>query len=233
MAVALIVAAGRGERLGTDGPKAFALLAGRPMVAWSIDAFRQWAPDATVVVAVPPGWQPTTEAETVALSGCITCEGGAERSLSVRAALAAAGDGPPEEPVLIHDGARPLVQSDLIARMASAVEGQSGADGAVAAVPVSDTIRVADEDARVTETPDRSTLWAMQTPQAFQRQTIERALAQEDTILAAATDDAALVEGLGGKIGLVRSSTDNIKVTTPVDLAVAELLLAERTGDRA
>lgn len=229
MAVALIVAAGRGERLGTDRPKAFAMLAGRPMVAWSIDAFRDWDPSVKVVVAVPPGWEPTASEEE-ALAECIVCEGGAERSLSVGLALSAAGEGPDDEVVLVHDGARPLVESELIGRMAAAVTGAHAPDGAVAAVPASDTIRVAGADGTVIDTPQRSTLWAMQTPQAFKRATIARALAQDESILAAATDDAALVEELGGTIGLVESNTRNLKITTPVDLKVAELLLAAREG---
>lgn len=228
MAVALIVAAGRGERLGTDGPKAFVTLAGRPMVAWSIDAFRQWDADAQIVIAVPRGWEPSTDAEREAVEGCIVCEGGAERSHSVRAALAASGEGAADQVVLVHDAARPLVESSLIERMEEALGGSDAPDGAVAAVPATDTIRIAGSDGRVTQTPTRSSVWAMQTPQAFRRETLDRALAQDDQVLARATDDAALVEALGGRIDLVRSTTANLKVTTPVDLQVAAALLAER-----
>ena len=230
MATALVVAAGRGERLGVSGPKAFAPLAGRPMVAWSLDAFRETPGVEAIVVAVPPGWLPARPGEVEALSGCIVCEGGAERSLSVRKALEASGGGPREEPVLVHDAARPLVTVELIEAMIASVSGNGGADAAVAAAPVADTIRVADADGNVLSTPDRASLRAMQTPQAFRRETLERALAQDDRIVAAATDDAALVEAMGGTVRLVEAPVDNIKVTSPLDLRIAGELLAARQG---
>ncbi|MEI6447005.1 MAG: 2-C-methyl-D-erythritol 4-phosphate cytidylyltransferase, partial [Actinomycetes bacterium] len=162
--------------------------------------------------------------------GCTVCEGGAERSFSVRNALAASS-GPAGEAVLVHDAARPLLTGELIARMIDSIEGPDGAQAAVAAAPVTDTIRVADVDGSVLATPDRSTLRAMQTPQAFRREVLERALAQDDEMVAAATDDAALAEALGVVVKLIDSPPENLKVTTPTDIALAELLLAER-GNR-
>lgn len=229
MATALVVAAGRGERLGVDGPKAFAPLAGRPMLAWSLDVFHSVEAIGSVVVAVPPGWLPTDGPEADALRGCTICEGGAERSLSVRNALAAS-EGPDDEPVLVHDAARPLVTADLIERMIAAVEGDGGETAWVAAAPVTDTIRVADAGGNVVATPDRATLRAMQTPQAFRRSTLGRALAQDESLVAAATDDAALVEAMGGSVRLIEAPVENIKVTNPLDLRIAESLLSGRGG---
>jgi 2-C-methyl-D-erythritol 4-phosphate cytidylyltransferase len=215
MAVALLVAAGSGERLGASRPKAFVVLAGRPMLEWSLDALRAAGID-DVVVALPPG-EP-------APAGCLGVPGGATRSASVRAALAAApSEG--DEAVVVHDAARPLVEPDLFARTLDAL---AGADAAIAAARVTDTIKQAGADRRVTATLDRSTLWAIQTPQAFRRAALEAALDVGDEVLAAATDDAWLVERTGGTVRVVESSPANLKVTTPHDLQIAELLLRDR-----
>jgi 2-C-methyl-D-erythritol 4-phosphate cytidylyltransferase len=213
MAVALLVAAGRGERLGASGPKAFVVLAGRPLLEWSLAALRAAPAVSAVVVAVPPG---------VAYPGGV--EGGASRSESVRRALAAAG-ARDDDVVLVHDAARPLLTVELVERCVTAV---AGFDAVVAAAPVTDTVKEAGADGVVGRTLDRSALWAAQTPQASRCSALRRALDQPDAVLAGATDDAGLVEELGGRVGIVPSSPDNLKVTTPVDLRVAELLLAER-----
>jgi 2-C-methyl-D-erythritol 4-phosphate cytidylyltransferase len=213
MAVAILVAAGSGERLGAGRPKAFVVLAGRPMLEWSLAAIRAAGID-DVVVALPPG-----EAEP---PRCTGVAGGATRSASVRAALAAV---PPGEDVVVHDAARPLVEPDLFR---STLAELAHADCAIAAARVTDTIKEAGPDGRVTATLDRSRLWAIQTPQAFRRDALERALDVPDDVLAAATDDAWLVERAGGTVRVVESSPANLKVTTPHDLQVAALLLAER-----
>jgi 2-C-methyl-D-erythritol 4-phosphate cytidylyltransferase len=212
MAVALLVAAGSGERLGAGRPKAFVELAGRPMLAWSLDAMRA-AGISEIVVAVPPGED--APPETVGVPG------GATRSESVRAALAAA----PAGDVVVHDAARPLVSPDLFTATLAAL---SAADCAIAAAPVPDTVKEAGEDRFVTATLDRSRLWAIQTPQAFRRAALERALAAPDEVLATATDDAWLVERTGGTVRVVESTPANFKVTTAHDLRIAELLLADR-----
>ena len=212
MAVALLVAAGSGERLGAGRPKAFVSLAGRPMLAWSLDAMRG-AGIAEIVVALPPGED--------APSGTVGVPGGATRSASVRAALAAA---PPGD-VVVHDAARPLVTPETFTATLAAL---ADADCAIAAAPVPDTIKEAGDDRVVTATLDRSRLWAIQTPQAFRRAALERALAQPDEVVAQATDDAWLVERTGGTVRVVESTPANFKVTTPHDLRIAELLLADR-----
>jgi 2-C-methyl-D-erythritol 4-phosphate cytidylyltransferase len=214
LAVALLVAAGRGERLGASGPKAFVVLAGRPLLEWSLEALRAAPSVTSVVVAVPPG---------VEYPGGVA--GGASRSESVRNALAAAPAS--EDVVLVHDAARALTSVALIE---ACIAGLEGFDAVVAAAPVTDTIKVAGTDGVVSATLDRRALWAVQTPQVFRRSVLERALAQPAEVLAAATDDAGLVESLGGRVGVVAAPRENLKVTTPLDLRVAELLLAERAG---
>jgi 2-C-methyl-D-erythritol 4-phosphate cytidylyltransferase len=212
MAVALLVAAGSGERLGADRPKAFVVLAGRPMLEWSLDALRAAGVE-HVVVALPPG--------EAAPGGCTGVAGGVTRSASVRAALAAA---PPGD-VVVHDAARPLVTPEHFTEALAAL---AEADCAVAAAPVTDTVKAADPGRWVESTLDRSRLWAIQTPQAFRRDVLERALDVDDAVLADATDDAWLVERMGGSVRVVESTPANFKVTTPHDLAIAEHLLADR-----
>ena len=214
-AVALLVAAGSGERLGASRPKAFVTLAGRPMLEWSVDALRA-AGLSRVVVALPDG--------EAAPDGCLGVRGGETRSASVLRALTAAGEG---EWVVVHDAARPLVPPALFRDALAALE---GADCAVAAAPMTDTVKEAGPDHRVVATLDRSRLWAIQTPQAFRRPALERALDVGDDVLALATDDAWLVERAGGSVVVVPSTPANFKVTTPHDLTVAELLLSSRSS---
>jgi 2-C-methyl-D-erythritol 4-phosphate cytidylyltransferase len=214
MAVALIVAAGSGERLGASRPKAFVTLAGRPMVQWSVDALRAVASVDRIVVALPEGER--------APEGTTGVPGGSVRSASVRAALAVAGPG---DPVIVHDAARPLVTPDDVEATLAAL---GEADGAIAAARVADTIKEVDADGTVLATLDRSRLWAVQTPQTFRRAVLERALDVDDDTLAAATDDAWLVERAGGTVRVVSASPDNLKVTTAVDLQRAELALRDR-----
>jgi 2-C-methyl-D-erythritol 4-phosphate cytidylyltransferase len=219
MTVALIVAAGSGERLGAGRPKALVELAGRPLLQWSIDALKAVAGIEQIVVALPAG--------VTAPAGVTGVEGGAVRSDSVRKALAAAGAG---ETVLVHDAARPLLTPELAGEVIAALVGDPGADAAIAAVPVTDTIKRLGEGGAVTETLDRGRLWAVQTPQVFRRGVLERALAVTVAELARATDDAWLIERAGGRVVVVHSSDENLKVTTPLDLQMAELLLAGRAA---
>jgi 2-C-methyl-D-erythritol 4-phosphate cytidylyltransferase len=214
-AVALVVAAGRGERLGSSGPKAFVMCGGRPLLEWSIDALKAVPEIAHIVVATPPGVE--------APAGTSGVFGGDERSHSVRAALhhTLAGD-----PVLVHDAARPLVTPEIIRAVLAGLD--ADADAAIAAARVTDTIKQDDGSPTVARTLDRSGLWAIQTPQVFRRDVLERALAQPSEILAAATDDASLVETMGGTVRLVESPRENLKVTTPDDLRLADLLLRSR-----
>ncbi|WP_035126026.1 2-C-methyl-D-erythritol 4-phosphate cytidylyltransferase [Conexibacter woesei] len=216
-AVALVVAAGRGERLGTGGPKAFVMCGGRPMLEWSIDALKAVPEIGHIVVATPPGIE--------APAGTTGVFGGDERSHSVRAALhhTLAGD-----PVLVHDAARPLVTPEIIRATLAGLDAE--ADAAIAAARVVDTVKRGggENDATVQETLERSALWAIQTPQVFRRDVLERALALPHDQLAGATDDASLVEAMGGTVRLVESPRENFKITTPDDLKLADLLLRSR-----
>ncbi len=198
--VVIIPAAGAGERRGAAVPKAFAGLGGRPMVEWSLDVLRDVCD--RVVVAVPP--DRAEPPDFVA--------GGATRSESVRNALAAAAEA---SVVVVHDAARPLVTVDLVRRCIDAL---AGVDGVIAAIPVNDTVKEV-EDEHVLRTPDRRRLWAAQTPQVFRADVLRRAAGAEGT------DDASLVEAIGGRVRVVHGAPENFKVTTPLDVRVAEMLL--------
>jgi 2-C-methyl-D-erythritol 4-phosphate cytidylyltransferase len=214
VAIALIVAAGRGERLGAELPKALVSLAGRPLMAWSVEALRGVAEVETIAIALPEGVN--------APEGTVGVKGGSVRSESVRLALQAAGPG---DPVLVHDAARPLLTPDLAREVLEALRADETLDAAIAAIPVTDTIKRAAEGV-VSETLDRGSLWAVQTPQVFRRAALEYALSVPEEVLADATDDAWLIERMGGSVGIVPSSALNLKVTTELDLRLAELLLA-------
>jgi 2-C-methyl-D-erythritol 4-phosphate cytidylyltransferase len=219
MAVALIVAAGRGERLGLDRPKALVSVAGKPMLMWSVEVLRGVPAVERIVIALP------ADALDAAPAGTIPVAGGAVRSQSVKAALAAAGDG---DPVVVHDAARPLASAELFTRALVDLD-EYAADAAIAAAPVADTIKQVGDDGRtVARTLDRSRLWAVQTPQVFRRAALERALAVPDEVLWAATDDAWLVERTGGVVRVVESSAANLKITSASDIRLAETLLARR-----
>ena len=224
-AVAIVVAAGSGERLGAGRPKALVVCAGRTLLEWSLAAVRAAGVE-RIVVAVPAearvaaGRLVVGDAGAELGPGVTPVPGGATRSASVRNALDVAGD---PEAVVVHDAARPLASPALFGATLAAL---FDADAAVAAAPLTDTVKEAGADHRVERTLDRSRLWAIQTPQAFRRAALERALDVPDDVLAAATDDAWLVERAGGRVRVVPCTAPNPKITTPVDLELAALLLA-------
>ena len=209
--VGIVAAAGSGERLGAEEPKAFAHCGGRPLIEWSLEVLEQVCE--RVVLAVPPGFD----------DGPDRVAGGRSRSASVRAALAVV---PEARTVVVHDAARPLVTRSLVERCLAALE--EGWDGAVAAAPVTDTVKEARADGRVVRTLERSALWAIQTPQVFRAEVLRRALDVDDEALARATDDASLVEAAGGAVRVVEAPPDNLKVTRPIDLELVEALLRQR-----
>jgi 2-C-methyl-D-erythritol 4-phosphate cytidylyltransferase len=204
--VGIVPAGGSGERLGADRPKAFVVCAGRPLIDWSLEVLQSICD--RVVVAAPPDWLRDS-----------WVEGGASRSQSVRNAVAAA---PEARTFVVHDAARPLVTRELVEACIAAL---LGVDGAIAAAPVTDTVKEAYPDGTVLRTLDRSRLWAVQTPQVFRAEALRRALDIDDAALAAATDDASLVEATGGTVRLVEAPVENFKVTTEADLARAEAAL--------
>jgi 2-C-methyl-D-erythritol 4-phosphate cytidylyltransferase len=218
---ALIAAAGSGERLGIDRPKAFAALGGRPLLAESIDRLDHSELVDAIVVAAPPGWEEPAIllAEELAASKVVACvTGGATRAESVALAFAEV----PEEAlvVLVHDAARPLLDEAVLERLLAPLAG--GFDGAVPVLPVADTLKRVRRGA-VVETVVRDDLAVSQTPQAFLAQALRRALAQD---MSGATDCAALVERAGGRVAAVEGDPRLVKVTTAADLALVEPLLA-------
>lgn len=189
------------------------------MLEWSIEALQAVEAVEAIVIALPAGWDRPLPAGTIGVLG------GEHRSQSVLAALnAAAGD-----PVIVHDAARPLVRAQDVAGALDELE-RHGCDAVIAAAPVADTIKQVGADGVVQRTLERASLWAVQTPQVFRRAALERALSAPRDVLAAATDDAWLVERDGGTVRIVASPPENLKVTTPGDLLVAEHALRERAA---
>lgn len=218
---ALIVAGGTGERLGLDRPKAFAALAGRPLLAESVDRLDRCPWIDAIVVAAPAGWEEAAIllSEEVVATKVVSCvTGGATRADSVRAAL---GDVPDEAfVILVHDAARPLVSDDVVERLLAPLA--EGYDGVVPALPLPDTIKRV-SGGTVVETVSRDDLVAAQTPQAFLAVALRRGFDRETSD---ATDCAALVEDAGGRVAVVVGDPRLLKVTTKSDLAVVEALLA-------
>jgi 2-C-methyl-D-erythritol 4-phosphate cytidylyltransferase len=215
---ALIVAAGSGQRLGAGGPKALVELAGRPLYAWSVDAFRQATSIDRIYVAVPPGL-----ADRFTEPGIVTVDGGESRSHSVANGLAAIRADGISPIVVIHDAARPLVSPALIDAAVIGLDADAELHALIAAAPMTDTVKRLGEDGIVSETLERSELVSVQTPQVFRLEMLEQAIATGD--LAAATDDASLVELAGGAVGVIEAPSGNIKVTVPGDLDLAAHLL--------
>jgi 2-C-methyl-D-erythritol 4-phosphate cytidylyltransferase len=220
---AILVAAGRGERLGLDRPKAFANLGDEPLLAEPLRRLEAcpWV-DAIVLVA-PPGWEEPAillaeEEGCGKVRACVT--GGDERSDSVRAGLAeVAGDA---LVILVHDAARPLVTDEVVERVLAPLS--EGWDGAVPGLPVADTLKRVGADGGAGETVSRDRLWAIQTPQAFAADTFRRALSTSSAVLQA-TDCAGHVEATGGRVKVVEGDARLLKVTTTADLErVTELL---------
>ena len=216
---AILVAAGRGERLGADQPKAFAKLGDLPMLAEPLRRLDEsdWV-DAVVVVA-PPGWEEPAIllAEELGCAKVRACvPGGETRAGSVRAGMAEVPDD--AAAVLVHDAARPLLPDAVVERVLAPLA--EGWDGVVPGLPVPDTVKRVAGDGGVEETLARDGLWAVQTPQAFPAGTLRRALAGG----AEATDCAGLVEAAGGRVKVVPGDPLLLKVTTADDLARVEAL---------
>ncbi|HET8528052.1 MAG TPA: 2-C-methyl-D-erythritol 4-phosphate cytidylyltransferase [Gaiellaceae bacterium] len=211
---AVLVAAGRGERLGLDQPKAFAKLGEDPLLAEPLRRLDDSAWVDAIVVVAPPGWEEPSillaeELGCGKVSACVP--GGAERADSVRNGLA---EVPPDAvAVLVHDAARPLVGDDVIGRVLAPLS--EGWDGVVPGLPVSDTLKRVGPDGAVVETVARDGVWAVQTPQAFPADVLRRALASGD----GATDCAGSVEAAGGRVTVVPGDERLLKVTTADDLA--------------
>ena len=223
---AIVVAAGEGLRAGPGEPKAWRLLGGRPIVRWSVEALLA-AGAREVVVVVAPDRLAAADDALAELLGWRATAGGRTRAESVRAGLAAL-QGEPQDPVLIHDAARPFVTAAHVQRLLGALE---AADGAVLALPVPDTLKRG--EGLIAETVSREGLWRAQTPQAFRRERIEAAYAAWPAD-AEPTDDASVMEGAGGGVALVAGDPMLMKLTWPEDFSMAEQLAGSqrivRTG---
>jgi 2-C-methyl-D-erythritol 4-phosphate cytidylyltransferase len=212
------------------------------MVEWSIAALREARGVRSIVVACPPGHVHDLDGDDLSV-----VEGGATRSQSVASGLAAVET----ELVALHDAARPLVTPELVEGVVAALAADPDADGAIAATPVTDTIKRVTESENhpsegtrftlspsegqnvnlvIGETIDRARLWAAQTPQVFRTEALRRALDANPAQVEAATDEAMLVEAAGGRVLVHPASAENLKVTTPLGLRLAELLLRDRDG---
>lgn len=228
---AVVLAGGQGKRMGGEVPKQYRMLGGRPLIAYSLEAFEKSSVD-EIVLVVGAGEEDYVRQEILPPLGLTKLkaivEGGKERYHSVYEGLKAITDC---EYVLIHDGARPLVTGEIIARV---LEGAVSHDACVAAMPVKDTIRIADEAGFTLFTPDRSRLWQIQTPQGFYYPLVRKAYDQvmaEERLQSGLTDDAMVVERQCRRVAkMAEGSYENLKVTTPEDLILAEALLAARRG---
>jgi 2-C-methyl-D-erythritol 4-phosphate cytidylyltransferase len=222
---AIVAAAGSGDRLGGNTPKALVELAGRPLIAWSLAALAASKAVEEVVIAAPDGYEEEIAAVAREAAWEISTDvvaGGESRSHSVANGLEAVAEA---AIVVVHDAARPLVTAELVDRSVAQLE-RWGCDAVIAAARATDTIKEAGAGGRVTATLERSSLWAVQTPQTFRVEALRRAV--DGAELDRAYDDAQLVEAIGGDVRIVESSRDNLKITTPFDLRVAELLLEDR-----
>lgn len=225
MSWALVPAAGSGRRFGGEVPKQYLQAAGKPLIAHALDALLAHPRIDGAVVALAegdarwPGW--------TVLHGkpVVTCIGGGERADSVLAALRALPTGVADDALLlVHDAARPNLRPDDIGKLVDAAT--ACADGAILAAPVRDTLKRAGDDVRIDATEPRERLWRALTPQAFRRDLLRSALETARADGVAVTDEAMAVERLGLRPRLVEGREDNVKVTTPADLALVEFLLA-------
>lgn len=222
----LIPAAGSGRRMGSDRNKLLLPLLGRPILAWTLQAAEDAASIDWIGIIGQPIDFPDFNAILTSLNltkPVVLIQGGSTRQASVYQGLQALPES--AEQVLIHDGARCLATPELFNRCSEALQ---TCEGLIAAVTVKDTIKVVDTDLRVTGTPDRAYLWAAQTPQGFQVDLLKACHEKGLQYQWEVTDDAALFEKCGLQVKIVPGEETNLKVTTPVDLAIAQFVLSDR-----
>ncbi|NTU71066.1 MAG: 2-C-methyl-D-erythritol 4-phosphate cytidylyltransferase [Coriobacteriia bacterium] len=231
-ATAIVCAGGTGQRLGLAGGKQLTLVAGRPVLAWTMAALDA-APSVGHIVLVCPGDR-FAEYRAAAVEGVIVgtpvtfAASGDTRQESVASGIAAASDD--ATVLIVQDGARPLLTPSLVEATVSALQADPRADGAVAGHPSIDTLKTVTGGV-VDGTPDRARYWAVQTPQAFRAESLRAAYARAAKDGFIGTDDAAIVEHAGGRVVLVEGPRDNIKVTVAEDIAVVEAVLSFRRSE--
>ena len=236
---AVILAAGKGSRMQADIPKQYLTVNGKPLIYYALRTFQDSFVD-EIILVVSPGDITYCRSEIIEKYGFCKVthivEGGSQRYHSVCNGLHAVN--PETEYVFIHDGARPCVSDDILQRVYEEVLQYKAC---VVGMPVKDTIKIADAEGFAVQTPDRSSVWMIQTPQVFQyvmiKELYDRLIVQENTLLRQGvniTDDAMVVETFSDiKIRLVEGSYTNIKVTTPEDIALAENFLSRESAHRA
>ena len=217
--VAVVPAAGSGERLAAGVPKAFFHLDGRTLVERAVSGLLESGVVDRVVVAVPAGR--TDRAKLILGREAIIVAGGANRGDSVSRALAAVADAEEPDFVLVHDAARALTPPDLVVRVVEAL--RSGHSAVVPVLPLSDTVKAVDANGAVLATPDRAGLRAVQTPQGFATDLLLRAY--QRAVTADFTDDASLVEQIGGQVQVVDGDPLAFKITTRLDLLLAQAIV--------
>jgi 2-C-methyl-D-erythritol 4-phosphate cytidylyltransferase len=223
---AIVPAAGGGTRMAGALPKQYLPLAGIPLLARTLQALRASGRVDSLILVVPPGQEARCRTEILepfGLHADAVVPGGADRQASVFAGLSRIPEG--TDLVLVHDGARPFITTEVIQ---AAVSAAAAVGAAAVAVPVTDTIKVAGPDGSVKETPERGRLWAAQTPQVFRPALLREAHRQALQDGFRSTDDSALVERLGHPVRLVPGSPENVKITTTADLALADHILQAR-----
>ena len=225
--VAVIPAGGTGMRMGADVPKQFLPLGGVPMLLHSLRAFDRAPSVDAVILVVPHEEQRRALTDVIERYGVKKVQkvvaGGETRQQSVYNGLKETG--PDVEIVVVHDAVRPFVTEDLIEQ---SIQAARKGGGAIVAIPMKDTPKQAGPDRQIQRTLDRNELWLAQTPQTFRRDLLLEAYEKAAIERLQATDDAALVERLGHKVGIVAGTWENIKITTPEDLVIAEAILASR-----
>ena len=231
--VAIVCAGGSGERLGFAGGKQLALVAGRPVLGWTIAALDAATEIDHIVVVCPAGRVDeyrSAGVDSVAPATPVTyAHSGPSRQASVAAGIAVA---PREaEFLLVHDGARPLVTPETVAATVAALDDDALAAGAIVGQPAIDTLKIAEGEV-IVQTPDRSRYWTVQTPQTFRADALRRAYQRAAAEGFVGSDDAALVEHYGGRVLLVEGPRDNIKVTVAEDIALVEAVLAFRESGK-
>lgn len=224
---AILVAAGRGKRMGTPTAKAFLPLAGQPLLIYALRTLSRLRGLSSLILVIPSDQHEQGQA-LVSTHGpwavpIHLATGGAERQESVAAGLEEIG--PEVDFVLIHDAARPFIS---LACAQACVEAAATTGAAIVAVPARDTVKIVDDDGLISRTLDRGTIWLAQTPQVFRTSLLQRAYEQARQERHTATDDAALVERLGVRVRIVKGEDTNRKITTPDDLIWAESYLLSR-----
>ena len=231
-ACAVLTAAGSGSRLGCEAPKALVEISGRPLLWWAARGLRAGGVG-TIVVTAPASFLVDFRAALADFDDVAVVAGSdRSRQASVALGLDALGERDPDAVVLVHDAARPLTPPEVTRRVIGAVRG--GARAVIPVLPVTDTLKTVDASGAVVGTPRRSDMVAVQTPQGFRWDVLIRAHEAGASLgadeAAAATDDAGLVEAIGGSVQIVAGDELSLKVTRPLDLALAQILVAEETS---